>query len=154
MKYEIILLGKTKDNFLSSGMAEYLKRLQHYTDVQIKIIKNKKIQGNDDLIKEKEADLLLSNLQPSTYAIALDGRGRSYTSIEFSKRITHWESLNHRHITFIIGGPLGLSERLLAAVQEKISFSKMTFTHDMIRLFLLEQLYRAYTIKAGEKYHK
>lgn len=154
MKYEIILLGKTKETFLNSGINEYLKRLKHYTDVQIKIIKTRKLQGNDDLIKEKEGELILSNLQSATYPIALDSHGKSYSSVEFSEMISHLENLNKRHVTFIIGGPLGLSGRLLSSVKAKISFSKMTFTHDMIRLFLLEQLYRAYTIKAGEKYHK
>jgi len=154
MKYEILFLGKTKDTFLTEGIAEYSKRLKHYAGINLKTIKTGKIQGSDHIIKEKETDLLLSHTIPSTHMIALDGGGKSFTSKEFSREINKWERLNLRHITFVIGGPLGLSERMLGLAKEKISLSKMTFTHDMVRLFLLEQLYRAYTIKAGEKYHK
>ena len=154
MKYEILFLGKTRDSFLSQGIDEYYKRLKHYTDIKLKTIKTKKIQGSDEVIKEKEASLLLSQMNSSAYVVALDSVGNAYTSMGFARRIDGWERRNLRNISFIIGGPLGLSKDLLKRADESISLSKMTFTHDMVRLFLLEQLYRAYTIKAGEQYHK
>ncbi len=154
MKYEILLLGKTKKSFLIEGIDEYAGRLKHYADVTLKIIKVQRIQGGDALIREKEAELLLSNLFPATFLVALDTKGVQYTSGQFSSVVTHWEDTGVRHVSFIIGGPLGLADRVLRQAKMKMSLSKMTFTHDMARLLLLEQLYRAYTIKAGEKYHK
>lgn len=154
MKFEILLLGKTKDSFLAEGIDEYAKRLGYYADANLKIIKVKKVQGSDKTIKEKEADLLLANMEPSTYPIALDSRGRQLSSTGLAKELEHLECAGIRHATFIIGGPLGLAPRILERAKLKLSLSKMTFTHDMVRLFLLEQLYRAYTIKNGGKYHK
>ncbi|MEE4242451.1 MAG: 23S rRNA (pseudouridine(1915)-N(3))-methyltransferase RlmH [Desulfopila sp.] len=154
MKYEILLLGKTKKTFLVDGIDEYVWRLKHYADVALKTIKVNRIQGNDEVVKEKEADLLLGNLFPGTFIVALDMKGHQYTSRQFSSLISGWEFTGVRHVSFVIGGPLGLSEKVLRQAKLKFSLSKMTFTHDMARLLLLEQLYRAYTIKAGEKYHK
>ncbi len=154
MKYEILFLGKTKETFLAEGIAEYLKRLKHYTRVEIKTIKSKKMQGPDDIVKEKEGNILLNNIASSSYIVALDSQGKKYTSTGFASMISSWEQSGFKQIVFIIGGPLGLSQEILSKANIKMSLSEMTFTHDMVRLFLLEQLYRAYTIKAGEKYHK
>ncbi len=154
MQHEIVLLGKTKSSFLVNGITEYLERLQHYAKVKVKILKTGAIQGSDRVIRQKEAALLLASLGQGTTVVALDAEGRQYTSPEFSQLINRWERTGVRHVSFVIGGPLGLDESLLQRAEYKISLSKMTFTHDMARLFLLEQLYRAYTIKAGEKYHK
>ncbi len=154
MKYEIIFLGKTKDAFLSDGISEYLKRLNRYANVKIKIIKSKKHQGSDNLIKEKEGNLLLNNIEKLSYLVALDSQGKQFSSTGFSSLIDRWEQKGKKSITFVIGGPLGLSQEILKKADMQISLSQMTFTHDMVRLFLIEQIYRAYTIKAGEKYHK
>lgn len=154
MKFEILLLGKTKDSFLAAGIEEYTKRLQHYADVTLKTIKTKKHQGSEKVIVEQEADLLLANLSPSTFPIALDSGGTQLSSTGLAEKIGHWEHIGLKHATFLIGGPLGLAPKVLERSQLQLSLSKMTFTHDMVRLFLLEQLYRAYTIKCGEKYHK
>jgi len=154
MYHEIVLLGKTKSSFLVNGITEYLERLQHYAKVTVKTIKTGAMQGSDEVIKQKEAALLLARLVPGTTLVALDAKGVQYTSTEFSRLINRWESMGVKHVSFVIGGPLGLDEGLLKRADHRISLSKMTFTHDMVRLFLLEQLYRAYTIKAGEKYHK
>ena len=154
MYHEIVLPGKTKSSFLVNGITEYLERLQHYAKVTVKTIKTGAMQGSDEVIKQKEAALLLARLVPGTTLVALDGKGVQYTSTEFSRLINRWESMGVKHVSFVIGGPLGLDEGLLKRADHRISLSKMTFTHDMVRLFLLEQLYRAYTIKAGEKYHK
>jgi len=154
MYHEIVLPGKTKSSFLVNGITEYLERLQHYAKVTVKTIKTGAMQGSDEVIKQKEAALLLARLVPGTTLVALDAKGVQYTSTEFSRLINRWESMGVKHVSFVIGGPLGLDEGLLKRADHRISLSKMTFTHDMVRLFLLEQLYRAYTIKAGEKYHK
>ena len=154
MKFEILLLGKTKGSFLATGIEEYTRRLQHYTTISLKILKNRKQQGSEKKIMAQEAELLLANLSPSTYSIALDSRGSQLSSTDFARKISHWEQTGLHHATFIIGGPLGLAPQVLEKAKLRLSLSKMTFTHDMVRLFLLEQLYRAYTIKCGEKYHK
>ncbi len=154
VKYEILLLGKTKLSFISEGINDYSKRLQHYSQVDLRTIKAKKIQGSDEQIREKEGEILLANVSSATFAVVLDAQGKQFSSTEFSTLIDRWEGTGIRQITFIIGGPLGLAEKVLQRAELVISLSKMTFTHDMVRLFLLEQLYRAHTIKCGEKYHK
>jgi len=122
--------------------------------VTVKILKTGAMQGSNGVLKQKEAALLLAKLVPGSTLVALDAKGVQYTSTEFSQLINRWEGMGVRHVSFVIGGPLGLDESLLKRADHRVSLSKMTFTHDMVRLFLLEQLYRAYTIKAGEKYHK
>jgi 23S rRNA (pseudouridine1915-N3)-methyltransferase len=154
MKYEVLLLGKTKDSFLAEGIDEYTKRLQHYAEIHLKTIKVKKNQGSDQVIIEREAELLLGNLAPSTFSIALDSKGKQLSSKGLATKIDHFEKTGIRHITFIIGGPLGLSSRVLERANFSVSLSKMTFTHDMVRMILVEQLYRAHTILSGGKYHK
>ena len=154
MKYEILFLGKTKGSFLAEGISEYLNRLKHYTNVSIKVVKSPKMQGPDALIKDKESRLLFNNINSSSYIVALDSQGKEFSSSGFSSLIDRWEHSGIKNLTFVIGGPLGFSKEFLNKADLKISLSKMTFTHDMVRLFLIEQIYRAYTIKAGEKYHK
>ena len=154
MEFEFLFLGKAKDNFISQGIDEYKKRLSRYATVSLKTIKCKTVQGSDEVIKDKETDLLLANISSPTHPVALDIQGRQYSSTEFAEVISGWERKNIRRVSFVIGGPLGLSERMLGEAREKISLSKMTFTHDMIRLFLIEQVYRAFMIKAGTQYHK
>ncbi len=154
MKFEIFLLGKTKVSSLAEGVNEYLKRLKHYAKIELITLNNKKIQGSEEIIKTKEAELLLHNIPLGSLIVALDSRGKQYSSEEFSQLISRWENAGAKHVSVVIGGPFGLSPKLLNKANHRISLSKMTFTHDMVRLFFLEQLYRAYTIKAGEKYHK
>ena len=154
MHHEIVLPGKTRSSFLAEGIDEYLQRLRHYARVDVKIVKTGKGQGSDRILKEKEAALLLAHLAPKTMVVALDARGVQYSSTEFSRLLSRWEERGVKHLSFVIGGPLGLGKSVLHRAEHRISLSKMTFTHDMARLLLLEQLYRAYTIKAGEKYHK
>lgn len=155
MKYETIFLGKTKDSFLSTGIAEYSKRLSHYTDHSIKLLKNKKKgQSSTAKVKEDEGQYLLSNVTAGAYIVALDFGGKQYSSEQFADLISGWERRSIKKVCFLIGGPDGLSDEVKNRADMLFSLSNMTFTHDMVRLFLLEQLYRAYTIKAGEKYHK
>jgi 23S rRNA (pseudouridine1915-N3)-methyltransferase len=155
MKFELLLLGKTKDSYLAEGIAEFTKRLQHYTKVSVKYIQHKKkSQWNEEQEKEEDGRLLLSNIPAGALKVILDFRGRQFTSEGLAELISQWEQQGAKHVSLLIGGPLGHSQELIAQADLLLSLSKMTFTHDMTRLFLLEQLYRAYTIKAGEKYHK
>lgn len=155
MQLELLFLGKTKDSFLSRGIDEYFSRLKHYVQVSIKILKVKGAgNSNDSVLKEQEGKVLLGNISAGAFKVVLDPRGGQYTSEEVAQLLDRWEQQGVKKINFIIGGALGLSDAVLREADLVLSLSKMTFTHDMTRLFLLEQLYRAYTIKAGEKYHK
>ena len=153
MKHEILLLGKIKDSFIAEGVEEYLKRLQHYTKVELRYLKGKGKKGAL-LTTEQEGELLLANIPANAFVVALDVQGKSLSSEGLAEQVINWENTGTRNVCYLIGGPLGLSPSLLAKADLRLSFSKMTFTHDMVRLLLVEQLYRAYTIKAGEKYHK
>jgi 23S rRNA (pseudouridine1915-N3)-methyltransferase len=155
MKLELLFLGKTKDSFLSEGIAEYYSRLTHYVSISLKTLKVKsKGQGNDKITKEEEGKLLLSHVPAGAYKVVLDSRGRQFTSEEMADLIDRWELQGVKQVSFLIGGASGLSTEVVREADLLLSLSKMTFTHDMARLFFLEQLYRAFTIKAGEKYHK
>ncbi len=155
MKIELLFLGKTKDSFLSEGIDEYYSRLTHYVSVSVKILKVKgKAQWNDMITREQEGRLLLGQVPAGAFKVVLDSRGRQFTSEEMAALIDGWEQQGMKQVSFLIGGALGLSNEVVQGADLLFSLSRMTFTHDMTRLFLLEQLYRAFTIKAGEKYHK
>jgi 23S rRNA (pseudouridine1915-N3)-methyltransferase len=155
MKFELLLLGKTKDSYLSEGIAEFSKRLQHYTRVSVKYIHHKKKgQWSEEQEKEEDGRLLLSHVPPGALKVILDVQGRQLSSEGLADQLSKWEQRGVGQVSLIIGGPLGHAKELVAQADFLLSLSQMTFTHDMTRLFLLEQLYRAYTIKAGEKYHK
>ena len=155
MKIELIFPGKTKDKFIVTGITEYTRRLGHYTSVATKIVAAKVGRmANDTLAKEKEGDLLLRQVGKGSFIVALDSTGRQYSSTELSGLIDQWEQRSIGLTSFLIGGPLGLSGEVIQKADLVLSLSCMTFTHDMARMLLLEQLYRAYTIKRGEKYHK
>ncbi|MBV5306563.1 MAG: 23S rRNA (pseudouridine(1915)-N(3))-methyltransferase RlmH [Desulfobulbaceae bacterium] len=155
MIFELLLLGKTKDGYLSEGIAEFAGRLQHYTRVSIKYIQHKKkSQWSEEQEKEEDGRLLLSHVPTGALKVALDFRGRQFTSEGLADLIGQWEQQGLKRVSLLIGGPLGHSKTLVDKADLLLSLSQMTFTHDMTRLFLLEQLYRAHTIRAGEKYHK
>ncbi len=155
MKFEIIAPGKPKDSFVTRGIEEYSKRLGRYATLSINnVFDSSKGKMSGAVFKERESEMLLAKVSNKAYSVALDRGGRQYSSEGFAELVNNWEMQNIRHVSFIIGGPYGLSEKALQRVHTSISLSAMTFTHDMVRVFLLEQLYRAFTIKAGEKYHK
>ena len=155
MIFELLLLGKTKDSYLSEGIAEFAGRLQHYTRVSIKHIQHKKkSQWSEEQEKEEDGRLLLSHVPAGALKVALDFRGRQFTSEGLADLIGQWEQQGLKQVSLLVGGPLGHSKTLVDKADLLLSLSQMTFTHDMTRLFLLEQLYRAHTIRAGEKYHK
>jgi len=155
MKIELLFLGKTKDFYITQGINEYSSRLRHYTGLNLATLKVKRKKSwTDAQERQEEGRILLAASPPSALKVVLDSTGRQVTSVGLADLISRWEQEGRKQASFLIGGPTGHSQEVLDQADFLLSFSRMTFTHDMIRLFLLEQLYRAYTIKAGEKYHK
>ncbi|MDR3090007.1 MAG: 23S rRNA (pseudouridine(1915)-N(3))-methyltransferase RlmH [Desulfobulbaceae bacterium] len=155
MKHELLFLGREKEGFLAEGVREYAARLRHYAAVEITVLKEKRKSSLDEAaLVTQETDRLLAAVRPGALLVALDGHGESLTSFGLADLLSRWEHQGVKLVNYLIGGPLGLSEHALARADVRLSLSRLTFTHDMARLILLEQLYRAYTIKAGEKYHK
>jgi len=155
LRFELLFLGKTKESYLAAGISDYLVRLNRYTATEIRILKEGKVKKNEpeNLLVERESDMLLKNVQGS-YLVCLDRTGKQLDSLELADQIEKWELQGQKKVTFIIGGPLGLSQTILARADLVLSLSRLTLTHEMSRLLLLEQLYRAGTIRVGEKYHK
>lgn len=145
---KIICLGKLKDKYSIEASNEFIKRLSKYTKLDIIELKDEKIGKNDTDIKEKEADKILQHLKDYEFIVALDETGQQKSSQEFATFI------KNKKITFIIGGALGLHQKIRDRANTTLTFSKMTFTHQMIRVFLLEQIYRAHKILNNENYHK
>lgn len=154
----ILCIGKIKENFFKNAINEYSKRLSKYCKLNILELPDKKIPDKtncsiENEIKSKECDNIINHLKKDSYIICLDLKGKEFSSEEFSKNIENI-SMKSSQITFIIGGSLGLTEKILNLSNQKICFSKMTFPHQLIRIFLLEQIYRAFKISNGETYHK
>ena len=155
MKIEFLFLGKTKDSYIAQGIQEYSGRLKHYTGLNLATLKVKRKKGwTEAQERQEEGRVLLAALPPATVKVVLDSSGKQVSSEELADLISRWEQEGRKQASFLIGGPTGHSQDILDQADFLLSLSRMTFTHDMVRLFLLEQLYRAYTIKAGEKYHK
>lgn len=156
MKIKIILVGKTKEDYIKRGEVELLRRIGRYADVQYIIIKRGKLTKNSsvDGILKREAVKIAKRIEKGDFVIALDLAGQRLSSQGFARIIERKMGEGISSITFLIGGPLGLAEDVLKKAHLRLSLSDMTFTHQMIRLFLLEQIYRAFTIIHGEKYHK
>ena len=154
----IICIGKLKEQYLKDALNEYSKRLSKYCSLKITELPDEKIPENlnsniIDRIKETESNNILSHIKSDSYNISLDLHGKQFSSEEFSSKIEDIALNKSSNINFIIGGTLGLSDKLLKQSSELISFSKMTFPHQLIRIFLLEQLFRAFKILSNEKYH-
>jgi len=155
MKHELLFLGKTKEPFLADGIDEYAARLGHYTAVGIEILKEKRKPGQDEAaLVATEGAQILAAVRPGALVVALDGGGQALSSLELAALLSRWEERGVKLVNYLLGGHLGLADSVLLRADFCLSLSKLTFTHGMARLILLEQLYRAYTIKAGEKYHK
>lgn len=159
MKISILCVGKIKERYFSDGIAEYAKRLSRYCKLDIIEVPDEKTPDGaservNEQIKEKEAGRLSAYIKEDAYVIALAIEGKAYSSEAFAEKIDKLGITGKSHIIFIIGGSLGIHDELLNRADEKISFSKMTFPHQMMRMILLEQIYRAYRISNGEPYHK
>ena len=154
----IICVGKLKEKFFKDAVSEYSKRLSKYCKLNILELPDEKIPNNANEtifneIKSKECKNIISHLKNDSYVVCLDLKGKEYSSEQFSKKLDNL-TMQTSSITFIIGGSLGLTEELLKKSNEQICFSKMTFPHQLIRIFLLEQIFRAFKISNGETYHR
>ena len=159
MRISIICVGKIKEKYLKLGIDEFKKRLSKYCKLEIIELDDEKAPENLSdketlMIKEKEGKKILSKIKDNSYVIALAIDGKNLSSEELADTINNLGVRGNSHIVFIIGGSLGLSDEILSRANYKLSFSKMTFPHQLMRLILLEQVYRAYRINSGEPYHK
>lgn len=158
LNISIICIGKIKENYLKDAINEYSKRLSKFCNLKITELQDEKLPTkiNGSIINEiknKECDKIIDAIKKDSYVICLDLKGKEYSSEDFSKKIENIALNFNSYITFIIGGTLGLNEKVLSLASEKICFSKMTFPHQLIRVFLLEQLFRAFKISNNETYH-
>lgn len=155
MKIKLLAIGKTDDRNLIQLIDVYKKRLKHYIKFDIEIISDlKKVKNLTEVQqKEKEGMLILSKLQPTDELILLDDKGKQFTSIEFANYLQKKMNSGTKQLVLTIGGPYGFSKQVYEKAKGKISLSKMTFSHQMIRLFIVEQLYRGFTILRNEPYH-
>lgn len=154
MKTELIMVGKTVDKLYTKGISDYQERIGHYMPFNITVIpalKNTKSLSEDQQ-KQAEGELILRLIQPSDTVVLLDEHGAERTSMEMATWLT-CKQQTARRLVFIIGGPYGFSADVYGRADEKISLSRMTFSHQMVRLIFVEQLYRACTIIRGESYH-
>ena len=159
MNISLLTIGKLKEKYLKQGIDEYLKRLTAYAKVEVIELPDEKApeQLSDiemEQVKNKEGERLLGKISPDTYVIALAIEGKQRSSEELADMIDKLATYGKSKIAFVIGGSLGLSKDVLSRADEKLSFSKMTFPHQLMRLILLEQVYRAYRINRNEPYHK
>lgn len=155
MKILLLQVDKTQDSYMSEGVEMYAKRLRNYTQYDVLTINVPKSvrQRSQNEQKVEEAKLIFNQILSDDFLVLLDERGKELSSVEFSKFVSQRQNASTKRLIFLIGGPYGFDEKMYNRADFKLSFSKMTFSHQMIRLFFSEQLYRAFTILKGEKYH-
>jgi 23S rRNA (pseudouridine1915-N3)-methyltransferase len=159
MKITLLTVGKIKEKYFAGAIEEYAKRLSRYCKLEIIEVADEKTPDNaseaqENQIKKKEAERLTKYILDTAYVIALSIDGSMLDSVELSKKIEHLGVNGTSHIIFVIGGSLGLDNDILSRADYKLSFSKMTFPHQLMRVILIEQIYRAYRISNNEPYHK
>lgn len=155
MKITLLCIGKTDEVHLVKLMQKYEKRLPNYINyerIELPDLKNSK-NLSEIQQKSKEGELILSRIEPVDYLVLLDEKGKQFTSRSFSDELQNYMNQSVKHLVFVIGGPYGFDESVYERANKKISLSSMTFTHQMARLFLIEQIYRAFTILQGKPYH-
>ncbi len=155
MDIKLILLGKTEESYLQEGILKYSKRLKHYisfSELVIPALKNTKTLSFQE-IKQKEGELLLAKIKPTDTLVLLDENGTMFSSMEFSDFLQKQMNQSVRSLVFVVGGAYGFSQDAYQRANHKLSLSKMTFSHQMIRLLFIEQIYRAFTILNNEPYH-
>lgn len=159
MQYTILCVGKIKEKFYSDAIAEYRKRLSRYAKINVIEVADEKTPDRassleEDQIRKREGDRILGKIKDSMYVIALDLQGREYDSLAFADHLNKCLLQGKSHIVFVIGGSLGLHSSVIERAHERISFSHFTFPHQLMRVILLEQIYRANRILNHEPYHK
>ena len=155
MKITLLVVGKTEDKYLIEGIEKYLNRLKHYIGFNLLVIPDIKNTKNlsEAQQKQKEGELILKQLSNSDQLILMDEKGKKYTSVAFANYLNKQMIGSIQHMVFVIGGPYGFDESVYKRANGSISLSDMTFSHQMVRLFFVEQLYRAFSILKGEPYH-
>ncbi len=155
MKIFLLTVGKTSQKNIKEEILLYTKRLSHYTDFELQEISSLKSSTkiSQSELKKSEGQIIMKYLKSSDYVVLLDENGKSYSSIDFSKKIEKFRLNSFKRVVFVVGGAFGFSDELYSRCNEKVSLSNMTFSHQMVRLFFVEQLYRAFTIINNEKYH-
>ncbi|MBW2962521.1 23S rRNA (pseudouridine(1915)-N(3))-methyltransferase RlmH [Mesonia aestuariivivens] len=155
MTIKLLAVGKTDHKDLQKLIDQYIKRLKHYCKFEIEIIPDiKKVKNMDEnLQKQKEGELILAKTQTSDLLVLLDENGKNFSSLDFSNWLQKQMNTGMKQLIFVIGGPYGFSEEVYKRANQKIALSKMTFSHQMVRLFFTEQLYRGFTILKNEPYH-
>ena len=155
MKITLLTVGKTTDSTLSGAISKFCDRISHYVDFEINVVPDlRSTKGlSESQQKKKEGVAILGMIKSSDRVVLLDERGKEYTSREFSELLQKRMSASDKRLVFVVGGPYGFSDDVYERADAKMSLSKMTFPHEMVRLFFVEQLYRAMTILRGEPYH-
>lgn len=155
MKIELIAIGRTQSKYLTQGIDNYCQRIAHYIPFSLTVLPDLKSTKSlsEEQQKQREGQMLLAAFQPSDAVILLDERGKELTSREFATFIDRKMVSGLKRLVFVIGGPYGFSQEVYARADGKLSLSRMTFSHEMVRLFFTEQIYRAMTIMRGEPYH-
>ena len=155
MKITLLLVGKTDDSTIGQLVDDYTKRLSHYVSFNHQVLPDLKKTKHltQEQQKQQEGNLLMAQIAPADYVILLDEKGKQYSSIRFSEFIQKQLNSGVKHVVFVVGGPYGFSDLLYERSNALLSLSPMTFSHQMVRLFFTEQLYRAFTILKGEPYH-
>lgn len=154
MKVELWAIGKTSEKYLEAGIEIFEKRLKNYLPFSWTILPDVKLKTTDGAkLKQEEGKMLLAKIAPDDYLVLLDERGQAFTSVELSRWLERRLASSHRRLIFLIGGAFGFSPDVYARANEQLTLSKMTFSHQMVRLFFLEQLYRGMTILKNEPYH-
>ena len=159
MKITLVTVGKVKEKYLRDAIEEYKKRLSKYCKLEIQEVQDEKTpdaasENQENLIRSKEGERIMKYLRDDAYVITLEIGGKMLDSLEFSKKIENLGIQGKSHIIFVIVGSIGLGQQVLSRSDYALSFSKMTFPHQLMRVILLEQIYRGYRIMAGEPYHK
>ena len=151
----LLMVGKTVDKHLVALREDYVERTKHYMTFDVEVIPDLKSTKNlsEEVQKEKEGELILKALQPGDYVVLLDEGGKEMRSVEFSQYLRHKMNTLSKRLVFVIAGPYGFSQKVYQAAAEKMSLSRMTFSHQMVRMIFVEQLYRAMSILAGSPYH-
>ena len=155
MNIKLLTVAKTEEKYLQEGIDIYLSRLKHYVNFEMEVIPALKDIRNatPEQIKEREAEQILHRLEKSDFIVLLDEHGRQHTSVGFSQYLQKEMNAGVRNLAFVVGGAFGFAPSVYQKCHDKISLSTMTFSHQMVRLFFVEQLYRAFTILRNEKYH-
>ena len=153
MKFLLLNVGKTNDKIIDSAIIEYHKKIQHYINFDIKNLIIKKNNSQKDKVKKNESEAIKKIINNNDYVILLDSHGTSFNSVDFSKKISKLMMSSIKRVIFVTGGAFGFHDDIYARANEKISLSQMTFTHQMVRLIFVEQLYRSFTILNNQPYH-